>query len=812
MIILISNLIFLIPVQLRVLATSFEPVESKFEPWLWEKLQQLEANETARSMTIVFSVNCSAYKGNITGSYNFKEQIAALLANEHNATILWIGRVLSFINVQIMTTEIKKIATYEFVDGIGDGEEEGSIGLYNSTSAIRSDIVAQRLGYNGSGVNASILDTGINPNHPDFAGKTIIWRDFVNFQANPYDDNGHGTHCAGIFAGNGQASNGVNKGVAPGITTLIIGKMGDQQATFTEANAIAALDWAVSQRAHVISCSWGTRLRDCNGQCQLCRKADECVRNGVIIVPIAHNDGPNSRTISCPGTAFDVITVGAIDDCNTKNIRDDTLCPFSGRGPTRDGRPKPDVVAPGLNIMSPNATGGYSNFGGTSAAAPHVAGVAALILQAHPKWTPAMVKCAINATANLNDLLIQPDPAHNPKNDRGCGIVDAARAISLPATEIPPDQADSKYENCWGNAGVTAYLNGTFKIWASGTIFGDAYAEARLNKTFTPSRTLACPTFFFGFHDDGKMESDLGYAEFHVTLKLWQGDTILASTEKEIHHVDWGGAYDADCYHTIQLTYQGKLNAGQQYKLEYGFWTFAHMAWSNFYNYRPSSGITALHLTAIGVIGPGNPSFEERGVSVYDSWYWVNNNAGWRNVRGDLDDDGDCDYHDEFLFRKAYLGPYDWEADFNGDGIVNYQDLFIFRNSYLYDIPCYADGIYSWYTSGGGDYTISQWLCDHDVNIIKGHEIWFIFYFRPETVEPDGSKNYARAEIFYITDTGSNRTENGPWVYPKELNWYAPLILITLPANTIAIRVTIHGGPDFRAWIDKTSININIKH
>jgi subtilisin family serine protease len=235
----------------------------------------------------------------------------------------------------------------------------------------------------------------------------------------------------------------------------------------------------------------------------------------------------------------------------------------------------------------------------------HVAGVAALILQAHPDWTPAMVKCAIKGTANLNDLLVWPTPNRFPENDRGKGIVDASRAISC-STEIPPDQAESKYEDHWGNSDAIAYLNGTFRIWAAGTIAGDARAEARLTKAFTPSHDMSNTTFFFGFHDIGYMESDLGYATFYATLKLWQGNTILASTEEQIHQVDWCHAYDANCSHTIQLTYQDKLLAGQQYKLEYGFWTFAHVAWSNFYDVKPSAGVTALYLSAINTIGIGN--------------------------------------------------------------------------------------------------------------------------------------------------------------------------------------------------------------
>jgi hypothetical protein len=423
-----------------------------------------------------------------------------------------------------------------------------------------------------------------------------------------------------------------------------------------------------------------------------------------------------------------------------------------------------------------------------------------------------MVKYAIMATANLNDYL---SPLSG--NDRGTGIVDAARAISC-FTEIPPDQADGKYENDWGNADAIAYLNGIFRIWAAGTVGRDARAEARLNKTFTPSRSMSETTFFFGFHDVGCMESDLGYAQFYATLKLWQGNTILASTEKEIHHVDWGGAYGANDYYTINITYQGTLLTGQQYKLEYGFYTFAHVAWSNFYD--TPKNITALHLTAIDTVGAGNPNFEDRGGSVYWPWYWANNRAGRRELGGDCypqSGDGTVDIFDLNTITNSYgsrPGQPKWNpnADLDGDNNVGLSDLIIVATDFG-KVTNRKDGFYSWYTNvdgGGGNYTLAQWLCDHDVNNMKGKQVTFTFWFMPETVAPNGLQNYARAELYYITDTGSSQTINGAWVYPTQVKWYSASITTTttLPANTKAIKVKIRGQPDFKAWIDKTSITI----
>jgi hypothetical protein len=437
-------------------------------------------------------------------------------------------------------------------------------------------------------------------------------------------------------------------------------------------------------------------------------------------------------------------------------------------------------------------------------ATPHVAGVVALVLQAHPNWTPEMVKHAIKETANLNDILQPLD-----ENDRGKGIVDAVRAVSY-ATEIQVNQADSKYENYWGNAHAIASRSGTFRIWASGTAGGDARAEARLNKTFTPSRDMSNIAFFFGFHDVGYMEADLGYAHLYATLKLWQGNTILASTEKLIHDVAGGWACSANCRHTINLTYQGNLLASQQYKLEYGFYTFAHVAWSNFYD--TPQNITALHLTVTGNFGVRNPSFEERVGSVYESWYWANNKTGWRNLKGDVNCNAKADLSDLIIIANVFgsrPGDPNWNpnADLNGDKVVNNSDLIICSGDFGKPANN-KDGSYSWYTSGGGDYTLAQWLCDHDVNAMKSHQVTFSFWFKPETAAPDRSQNYARAEICYVLANGTAQTINGTWTYPTQVTWYTASITTTLPTDTIAIKIIIHGKPNFKAWTDKTSITV----
>lgn len=755
------------------LVSGSESIMSKFEPWLWDKVEKLEANGTTRFMIIGVNINCTHYEHNVTAAYNFKTQVAALLAQEHNATILYIGRILSFINIKIRIPEIKEIAAYEFVDGLADGEVKGSLALSNSTRVIRSSVV-NRMGYDGSWVNVSILDSGIDPDHPDFSGKNIVWRDFVNWQPNPYDDVGHGTHCAGIIAGTGQNSSGIYKSVASGVTTLIIGKMVDQDGSFYEADARAALDWAVSEGAQIISCSWGIlRVGSCDGQCWLCKKSDECVSKGVTVVAAAHNYGNlGDRTITCPGTAFNVITVGAVDDLNTYHIHDDNLFNFSGRGPTRDGRFKPDVVAPGVHIVSCRATGTdirnlgwgdsyidpwYVEVTGTSMAAAHVSGVAALLLQAHPSWTPGIVKSVIMGTARLNDNL-----QSLTENNRGKGIVDAERALTCP-TDIPTDDADGNFENGFGIYVAQANLDGTYAVGAEalGLPFFVSWADAVLYKSFTPEEDMVNPTFYFGFHDVGALFVVWGSAYFDAKLKLWEGENQLFAYQERIHTLDIIGSYTTDCFHTISYKYNGVLLAGHTYDIEYGFYAYATTYLIGYF-----SGATfivqALSLSIVDIIGLGNPSFEQRLKSVYEPayWNWSDVDDDWRELKGDINGDGTVNLYDATLIGAAYgsrPGDPQWnpDCDLNGDDIVNLFDAVIMSGDYG-KVANRIDGSYSWYTSGNGDYNLTLWLCDHDVKVLKGQQVTFSFWFKP-----NGIGNHATAEIHYITETGQQTTITG---------------------------------------------------
>ncbi|GAG79470.1 unnamed protein product, partial [marine sediment metagenome] len=217
--------------------------------------------------------------------------------------------------------------------------------------------------------------------------------DFVNDDEDPMDDYGHGTHCAGIAAGNGNV-----KGVAPD-AILYAYKVLNEMGGGTEADVILGIERAVdpnndddfSDCIDVISMSLGGYG---NPDDPASQAVDNAVENGVVVVISAGNSGPSQKTIRSPGTSRKAITVGA--SCKTVDIGTDNYCSsavssFSSRGPVvwKEGSMiKPDVIAPGVNIISTVRNGGYESNSGTSMAAPHVAGAAALLIQAHSDWLP----------------------------------------------------------------------------------------------------------------------------------------------------------------------------------------------------------------------------------------------------------------------------------------------------------------------------------------------------------------------------------------------------------------------------------------
>jgi serine protease AprX len=281
----------------------------------------------------------------------------------------------------------------------------------------------------GEGVSIAIIDTGIDSAHPDLAGRIA---DVVDLTGEGLGDgNGHGTHCAGIAAGSGAASGGRYRGVASA-ATIYAAKVLRASGDGMMSDVMAGVEWALSQGARIISLSLG-HTGPSNGTDLLCETCDAAVEQGCVVVAAAGNDGPLPRTVGSPGASRRAITVGASDD-------QDAIASFSSRGPTSDGRQKPDLVAPGVSIIAARAKGTnvgpvidewYASASGTSMATPLVAGVVALLLQADPSLTPAEIKQRLQESA--------VDIGQGPYV-QGRGRLDAWGAYQAELTPTPPDQ------------------------------------------------------------------------------------------------------------------------------------------------------------------------------------------------------------------------------------------------------------------------------------------------------------------------------------------------------------------------------------
>jgi len=295
-------------------------------------------------------------------------------------------------------------------------------------------------GYNGSGsvsgrppVLVGILDTGFRLDHVALQGVQVEARwDFIQGDSIVSDDVGdapgqgsHGTQVLGVLAGR---SSGELVGPAWGARYLLAKtEILNQEIPIEEDHWVAGIEWADSAGADVVTSSLGYidwyTLDSLDGNTALCtRAADIAVSHGIVVVNSAGNRG--LAGIVAPADGDSVIAVGAVD-------RDGEITTFSSRGPTADGRIKPDFAAMGLGVRSVSYfdTLEYSNYNGTSFAAPLVAGVCALLLEAHPDWDPIEVRGALRATSSMSGF---------PDNAYGYGIPNAALAAGYPESfEMP---------------------------------------------------------------------------------------------------------------------------------------------------------------------------------------------------------------------------------------------------------------------------------------------------------------------------------------------------------------------------------------
>ncbi|MDC3309976.1 S8 family serine peptidase [Candidatus Poseidoniales archaeon] len=321
--------------------------------------------------------------------------------------------------------------------------------------------VWEETGYTGAGSVVAIIDTGIDSDHVGLDDiddsnytndtKVIAFYDAVNYpeltngtEIKAYDDQGHGTHCAGITAGTG-APDFQYKGVAPK-AQLVGVKVLDSGGSGSFATVMAGMEWTVEKR-HIFNIRAASMSLGGPGAIEwtsseeesVNRMGNEMMREGVALF-IAAGNSAFSAQIGTPGSAEDVITVGALD----KNT---AIAVYSSQGPTEEGRVKPNIAFVGSSVMAPdfNTVDGYTSKSGTSMATPGAAGLAALMYQANPDLSPFDIRNIMQETATYRrcDYMFANEPCAEdniPKNRQnnvyGHGHVNSVPSVMEAANKV----------------------------------------------------------------------------------------------------------------------------------------------------------------------------------------------------------------------------------------------------------------------------------------------------------------------------------------------------------------------------------------
>ncbi len=332
-------------------------------------------------------------------------QVSDLAADASNSVLSGDAPVATFMDVSTRSTAADQVRA-------------GQGGLLLGIGAIS--------GLNGSGVTVAVVDTGI-AYHPALAQKVIANVSMVTGDPSTADAHGHGTHIAGIIAGNSSASSGTTTlykgGIAPGVKLVNVRVLGKDGTGWT-SDVIAGIEWVIANRGkyniRAINLSLGHPVTEPSTTDPLCQAVMKASLAGINVIVSAGNAGktddgsPILGGISSPGNSPYAITVGAINTKGTVNRSDDVMATYSSRGPTKfEHAVKPDIVAPGNKITSleiygsylqrnypqfhlaGNAGNGYMQLSGTSMSAAVVTAGAALLMQAHPNISATQLKIAL---------------------------------------------------------------------------------------------------------------------------------------------------------------------------------------------------------------------------------------------------------------------------------------------------------------------------------------------------------------------------------------------------------------------------------
>ncbi len=428
------------------------------------------------------------------------------------------GNKLDIINGQSLELPdhvIKQLAAHPNIFTV---HEDRPIKTHNYRTAVTvgARVVQDFMGLTGAGVGVAVIDSGVTSWHDDLTNRTskvypygnqrvAKFVDFVNGRTMPYDDNGHGSHVAGIILGNGYDSFGEKSGMAPG-ASLVSLKVLDANGQGTISNIIAALTWITQNyktyNIRVVNMSVGAPIKESYWTDPLTVAVKKVTDLGITVVAAAGNFGKNAAGqpqwggITAPGNAPWVLTVGASSTNGTLTRNDDTMAPYSSTGPTYiDFGAKPDLVAPGTGTVSLAVPGstfyatkgpfllagklglGYKPYlalSGTSMAAPVVSGTVALMLQANPTLTPNLIKAILQYTAQVYR-------GYKPLQE-GAGFLNSLGAVRLaqfyaanqPGSYMPVQKVWSR-QLIWGNHRISGgYINPRANAWATNVVWGSA--------------------------------------------------------------------------------------------------------------------------------------------------------------------------------------------------------------------------------------------------------------------------------------------------------------------------------------------------
>ncbi|MDT0604369.1 S8 family peptidase [Thalassotalea castellviae] len=394
------------------------------EPSIYEKINsssKASTNNTKASQRFLARTNVILQQQKISAEINNKFKGKVVVSNQFqnliNAVVISASKSqVSQISLLKSVKRIDKVVYHK----INATENVTDINVINADQVWSKEI--NGINVTGKNVTVGVLDTGIDYNHQDLGGcfgsdcKVYSGYDFVNDDDDPLDDESHGTHVSGIIAANGEI-----KGVAPDAKLLAV-KVCNEHGFCSTTDIIEGLEFSLdpdgdpetNDAVDIVNMSIGSSSHDK----ALMETTNNIVKQGIVVVVAAGNDGPNTNTIGSPADAEKAITVAASNSNNS-------IADFSSRGFPSSGEPllKPEVAAPGVSINSTLLDGKYGQRSGTSMASPMVAGVIALIKQHSPEKSPEQIKAALIATASpiVNDIQIE-----------GSGLINALSAIELP--------------------------------------------------------------------------------------------------------------------------------------------------------------------------------------------------------------------------------------------------------------------------------------------------------------------------------------------------------------------------------------------